>query len=206
MVSEERALNATALHEHRRNTDMWGACASVQHFSSSGSGSGPCAASGGDAAGGTSQATGRTTPRMRVGGRQGVYGFALRLRLAEERGGVVGAEGHAVVVVGSRAGVFAGEGGAATVRIDNEVGAGSLGGCDPAEPGRGLFGSEGGAVAGGGCGDRGAAGGPPADVAGACGDRGGGRGPGAPAARRGPGAAGAGEKGSGAGGPQRGEK
>ena len=137
---EERALNATALHEHLVAEHGYvGSLRSVQRYLQRRLGPGRVRARRRveTPPGAQSQADWAHAPRMRVGGRQGVYGFALRLSYSrKKRGGVVGAEGHAVVVVGSRAGVFAGEGGdgdgADRQREDGDgAGCGSLGGCEP---------------------------------------------------------------------------
>ena len=112
MASREgRALNATALHEQLVTEHGYvGSLRSVQRYLRRRLGSGRVRARRrvGDAAGGAG-AGGLGARSADVGWRSagGIWVRVAAELLTEERGGVVGAEGHAVVVVGSRAGVFA---------------------------------------------------------------------------------------------------
>ena len=103
-IEEGRALNATALHEHLVAEHGYvGRLRSVQRYlrRPSGSGSGPCATSGGDAAGGAGAGgLGARSPDAGWRSAGGIWVRAAAELFAEERGGVVGAEGHAVVVCG----------------------------------------------------------------------------------------------------------
>ena len=120
-IEEGRALNATALHEHLVTEHGYvGSLRSVQRYLRRRPGPGRVRARRRVETAPGAQADWAHAPRMWVGGRQGVWVRAAAELFAEERGGVVGAEGHAVVVVGSRAGVFAAEGQVATRRNARE--------------------------------------------------------------------------------------
>ena len=138
--AEGRALNATALHEYLVSEHGYvGSRRSVQRYlrRCMGPGRVRARAAGRDPAGGAI-AGGLGALPADVGWRSagGVRVRAALELLAEERGGVVGAEEHAVVVVGSRGGVSAGEGGdgdgADRQREDGDgAGSGGMGGCEP---------------------------------------------------------------------------
>ena len=138
---EERALNATALHEHLVAEHGYvGSLRSVQRYLQRRLGPGRVRARRRveTPPGAQSQADWAHAPRMRVGGRQGVYGFALRLSYSRKNA-VVWSErkdtlswlwvhGQAFLRV---------KGVTATVRIDNEKtamvrGAGVWGDVNPA--------------------------------------------------------------------------